>query len=465
MLRSVVLALLQSEEEWSRHPGKPRGVPTGIPALDELTGGLRRSEVTVLAARTSHGKSSLALQIAAHAVAHEIREAALEGRDPRVVLYVSPEMSADQLVARLATQMSGVSYLDIEKGSLPTEKREAWRQALRLLAEADGVLVMEAGRGYDWNEVANLVHGYHASRGIALVVIDYLQRLSFGVIEDEYRRISAISQGVKDLANELRVPVLLVSQLNRQVARDRLSREERLPDLSDLRGSGRIEEDADNVWLLWRDPKVANDGSVPQSASLVVAKARSGRVGEVSLWFYASKVLFVDAKSRQHGVSALYEVLGASDPQPAPFSDTASAPTAETGSAAAADLDEIEHWFWGDGVTLCQRPPRGRRRGYDFEKRLARRLGAVRWPGHDGDIEYQGWRIEAKYRRGLLLRERDELKSWLEQVYGYAKRWPEGKRWCIAVTGGSGYRRGAVYVILPLEWWQELVDVGSARSS
>jgi KaiC/GvpD/RAD55 family RecA-like ATPase len=457
MLRSVVHRLLALEEQWAAHPGKPRGIPTGIPSLDELTGGLRRSEVTVLAARTSHGKSSLALEIALHAVAHELREAREEGRDPRVVLYVSPEMSAEQLAARLATQMSGVSYLDIEKGVLSQDKRERWRRALMTLERADEILIMEAGRGYDFAEVVNLAHGYHASRGIALLVIDYLQRLSYGVIDDEYRRISMISQGVKDLANELGIPILLVSQLNRQVARDRLSKDERLPDLSDLRGSGRIEEDADNVWLLWRDPKVNNDGSVPQSATLVVAKARSGRVGEVSLWFYASRVLFVDAKSRQHGAEALLEICGASDPEP----------VASDAPPQDGDLDDLEQWFWGQagGIVLHQRSPRGRRRGYDFEKRLAKRLGTHRWPGHDGDVEYKGWRIEAKYRRGLVLRERDELKSWLEQVYGYARRWEGDKRWCIALTGGSAYRRGAVYAILPLEWWQELVDASCARSS
>jgi len=463
-LRSVVASLLEEEARWAAEPGKPRGVPTGFPSLDALTSGLRRGEVTVLAARTSHGKSSLSLAIAVHAAEWEIAEAEREGRHRRVVLYVSPEMTAAQLVARVASQRSGVSLSDIEWGRATPEQREAWRGVLADLAEYEDVLVIEAGRGFDWNEVEALVRTYHATRGVVLVVIDYLQRLSYGVIEDEYRRVSAISQGCKDLANELGIPILLVSQLNRQVAKERTGgrNESRLPDLSDLRGSGRIEEDADNVWLLWREPRFSAAASgLPQDATLIVAKARSGRVGEIRLWFYPETVRFADTKMTQRPQRKVAETVQHTD--------------VPRGDQEERSLAEAESWYFrafdgtaesdNDTVVLFRRKPVGRRRGYEFEKRLAKRLGGYRWPGHDGDIEWRNWRIEAKYRRGLVLRSTDELKSWLEQVYGYQRKWEPGKRWAIAVTGGSGYRRGAVYVILPLEAWVELVeDAGDASS-
>ncbi|MCX2726021.1 AAA family ATPase [Thermomicrobium sp. 4228-Ro] len=565
----IATGILQQEERWVQAPRQPRGVPTGLAALDALTHGLRPREVTLLAARTSHGKSALALTIAVNVVKWEVLRSLRERRVPGRVLYLSPEMHPEQLLMRLASAESRVDLEVIQDGIALPEQRRRWREALESLEPLDPFLVIEGGQGMDINDVESAIRSHHAEHPLVLVVIDYLQRLSYGVVDDDYRRLSLISQTIKDLANETGVPFLVVSQLNRQIERDR-HQVDRLPDLSDLRGSGRLEEDADNVWILWRPPKLSTESaSAPQSAKLLVAKARSGKVGEVDLWFYPRIVSFVDSGSgrvRADGGLALHSVAGeplpnlvelgrmlgegrergsgspvSSDgPEQADYpEDPDDGPTGSASELAGAGesgglrfggvegsvLDRLEDlaeafrsWlesgapagsrlpvaratggeagqaggdqqvssgglvFWcrepgtrrGSGKSRkdsgegdCEdagdpaskrAPPKGRRRGAEFEKRLARRLGAYRWPGLDGDIETpQGWRLECKYREGLVLDRRDELRYWLEQVYDYAARWQPGKRWALALTGGRRYRKGQVYVLMPLEFWWELV--------
>lgn len=644
--------LLAAEESWFEAPRQPRGIPTGLAGLDALTRGMRPREVTLLAARTSHGKSALALTIACNALKWELLRAQREKREPRRVLYISPEMHPEQLLCRLAAAESHVDLESIEEGTAAPHRREQWRAVLTSLEVLDPYLTIEGGYGIDIDAVESLVRTQDAERRLLLVVVDYIQRISYGVIDDDYRRLSAVSQALKDLANDIGVPFLVVSQLNRQIERDR-HQGDRMPDLSDLRGSGRLEEDADNVWILWRPPRLSQEqSSAPQTAKLIVAKARSGKVGEVELWFYPRIVTFVDPGSgrvRADGGISVHSVAGEPLPslvelasllsrrsqEPVPSQGTLAthdASSASLGDAPASDAAEddpegsdgdagdpagtegaavepehdppqeaadaggeqppqnhspfsdgsrfdgvsifeiLDSWIetWknlgtslppaisyldaapvsDEGATksaqaaassrrqdgspkarqqLAQAPvsstreddssrasqhqvaegktvpwpqqreetrapekevpllvlfdwfpeegrkekkrssredgsqqgagrsPPGRRRGADFEKRLAKRLGASRWPGHDGDIEFQGWRIECKYRYGLSLDSRSELRHWLEQVYEYAKRWEEGKRWALAITGGNGYRRGAVFVLMPLEFWLELV--------
>jgi len=556
----IAKGVLQQEEQWVQTPLQPRGVPTGLSALDALTHGLRPREVTLLAARTSHGKSALALTIAINVLKWEVLRSLRKNRQPGRVLYLSPEMHPEQLVMRLASAESRVDLELIQDGVAPPKERQRWREALMALEPLDPYLVIEGGHAMDITDVESQIRSHHAEHPLVLVVIDYLQRLSYGVVDDDYRRYSLISQTIKDLANEIAVPFLVVSQLNRQIERDR-HQMDRMPDLSDLRGSGRLEEDADNVWLLWRPPKLSAESSgAPQSAKILVAKARSGRVGEVELWFYPRTVSFMDAgagRVRADGGLAVHSVAGeplpslvelarmlrgdqgpvpppaapdpvTSSPDPAGSQlvaddDGTTAPDAgnrgyrraASGTSVLQALDELAEVFqnWpqlcNNGVpdssgsvqdpatsatlvqaqllsseglvfscrerrhrqtprdgeaegdqppTSLRAPPKGRRRGADFEKRLAKRLGAYRWPGLDGDIETpQGWRLECKYREGLVLDRRDELRSWLEQVQGYAKLWPPGKRWALALTGGRSYRRGQVYVLMPLEFWWELV--------
>lgn len=503
-LRSLAQGLLEAEARWSQEPRRPRGLPTGLAGLDSLTLGLRPREVTILAARTSHGKSSLALTIAVNALKWEILQSRRDGRIPGRVLYLSPEMHPEQLLMRLASMESRVDLEQIVEGTASPDMRRRWRRVLEVLPQFDGLLEIVGGRGMDAEEVVSSIRSAQVERPLVLVVIDYLQRITYGIVDDEYRRISLLSQLMKDLANELAVPFLVVSQLNRQIERDR-HQSDRLPDLSDLRGSGRLEEDADNVWLLWRPPRLtAEVSSAPQEAKLVVAKARSGRVGEVSLWFYPRLVSFVDAgpsRVRADGGVSPYSVAGeplptlvdlAGDEEIEAEETVVVAEDDEEGEEGGEEEDDSlleEHdperlwqhivaellpmevapaegsngkvaWFFAPGSGQRGPPERSRRRGADFERRLARRLGTYRWPGLDGDIEWNGWRIECKYRDGLVLDSRSELKYWLEQVYTYAEAWPEGKRWCIAITGGRAYRKGAVYVLLPLEFWLEVVGAG-----
>lgn len=532
----VAKDLLGVENQWASAPRQPRGVPTGLAGLDTLTKGLRPREVTLLAARTSHGKSALALTIAVNALKWELVRSLREGREPGRVLYLSPEMHPTQLLMRLASAESRVDLEAIEEGTALPEQRQRWRQALEALEPLDPYLIIEGGRGYDIEEVESVIRSCHAERRLVLVVIDYIQRINYGVVDDEYRGLSLISQNLKDLANEIAVPFLVVSQLNRQIEKDRHQRE-RMPDLSDLRGSGRLEEDADNVWLLWRPPRYSQESAVtPQSATLLVAKARSGKPGVVNLWFYPRTVSFVDdgaGKVRADGGLSLYAVAGEPLPsllelssrltgKPVPASgahdeaawtvsgqavpEGVEAESADPDSEAAEDRDlEIldravaqlrgafrtgategaswdEHtgtedvpanWLlnWGNetardqprdiGAQRGRSPPRGRRRGADFEKRLVKLVGGYRWPGLDGDIETpEGWRLECKYRAGLRLDSTMELREWIEQVTRYSRAWPPEKKWAIAITGGRSFQRGQVFILLSLETWLELLRPG-----
>jgi replicative DNA helicase len=250
-----------------------QGIPTGFPKLDDLMGGLHRSDLILLAARTSQGKTALALQIAAF-VAEE-----------RPVALFSLEMSATQLLHRLLAAEAQVDSHRFRIGRLaPIEAdavKRAWDRVQRLSLWIDDT----PNRSLAAIRTSCLGLTRHAGLPLGLIVVDYLQLVAPPARTRRYdsrvQEVSAISAGLKAMAKDLDAPVLALSQLSR-AADQRAGR----PRLSDLRESGSLEQDADVVLLLWRQP------DQPAMAHVMLAKHRNGPVGTIRLWFRSESTRF-----------------------------------------------------------------------------------------------------------------------------------------------------------------------------
>lgn len=269
-----------------------RGVPTGFYDLNEMTDGWQKSELIILAARPSMGKTALALNLVEHA--------AVDHKIP--VLFVSLEMSEVELAERLLCSRGHVNGFQLRKGRIGSEDTQRLIHAseelstapiyvddlpgqtmLRIAATARRIQLRE-------RQNAGVRNDPNKPGGLGMIVIDYLQLIEAddkGVSRQE--QISVISRRLKNLARELQVPVIALSQLNRSVEQ----REGHRPRISDLRESGSIEQDADVVILLHRDDMYNHDDN-PGAAELIIAKQRNGPVGDVKLTFLKDQTRFVD---------------------------------------------------------------------------------------------------------------------------------------------------------------------------
>lgn len=256
--------------------GQLSGISTGYTDLDKMTHGLHPTEMIVLAARPSMGKTSFAMNIA---------EAVAMPSDPKApkggVLIFSLEMGAEQLAMRLLTGRARVSSQRLREGFVNKEEQQRLAAAAIELKQAP--LWIDDASQVTINQLrAKARRVFARNPGMGLIVIDYLQLLA-GTdprIQRE-QQIAEISRGLKGLAKELKVPVIVLSQLNRDS-----EKEKRQPKLSDLRESGSIEQDADVVLLLARPKDAGDDFSVAaDKADLIIAKQRNGPVGEIKLNF------------------------------------------------------------------------------------------------------------------------------------------------------------------------------------
>jgi replicative DNA helicase len=298
-----VRRMLDEEDKWHEAKSPVSGLDTGYPSLNLITGGLHAGELTVLAARTSHGKTALGGRIAFNVAVDQIRNGS-----GKPVLFFSPEMTAGQILHRYAVQISEVPSEVLRRGIASQEQRGRYREAVSALEQMAGYLRLYAGQSMSATGIVDTIEGLvQDDIEPSLIVVDYIQRLSpeDGGSASDYARLSAISQTLKDACNAYEMPFLVLSQLSRGIEKDRQSSrgngsEERPPSLSDIRGSGRIEEDADSVWLLWRPPRSqAQADDTPQKATLVVEKNRNGPVGAASLSFVPRLTLFVDGGERR----------------------------------------------------------------------------------------------------------------------------------------------------------------------
>ncbi|MBA2451404.1 MAG: replicative DNA helicase [Chloroflexi bacterium] len=268
------LALLQ-EGEQIRY-----GVPSGFADLDKITaGGFQRSDLVILAARPSMGKTSLAMGIAANA--------ALKFK--ATVAIFSLEMSKGQLAARLLATESGVDTTRLRTGRLSDAESRKLGHALGMLAEAP--IYIDDSPGISVTNVRAKTKRLVLDTPVDLVIVDHLQLMTSGQGgENRVQEMSEISRQLKILARELNVPVLALSQLSRAVE----SRSPKIPILSDLRESGAIEQDADVVIFIYRDDYYNKDSEKQGIAELHVAKHRNGPTGQVSLLFNSRTTKFLD---------------------------------------------------------------------------------------------------------------------------------------------------------------------------
>ncbi len=256
------------------------GVPTGFRDLDELLGGLQKSDLVILAGRPSMGKTSLALSIA--------RNAAMKGKK---VAVFSLEMSAEQLVHRLLAAESGVESRKIVRGRVSDEEFE--KLVITAGELGDVYMYIDDTPSLSVMSLRSKARRIYSEYGLDLVVIDYLQLMQGDYrAENRVQEISYISRALKGLAREMNVPVLALSQLSRAVE----SRQDKHPMLSDLRESGSIEQDADVVIFIYRDEVYNEETEQKNIAELIVAKHRNGPVGRVSLFFNENLTSFGNLK-------------------------------------------------------------------------------------------------------------------------------------------------------------------------
>ncbi len=271
-MKRIATGVVDKIEKLSEHKQFVTGVPTGFPDLDRLTSGLQNSDLVVLASRPSMGKTALALNIAEYV--------SLESGDKIPVAIFSLETSADQVVQRMLCSRAGVDSQRVRRGFL---KKSEWPEIIRAAGElTEAPIYLNDAAALNVLQVRAIARRLKSTYDIKLVIVDYLQLLR-GIAkryDNRQQEISDMSRSLKALARELKVPVLLLSQLNREVE----NRPNKRPQLSDLRESGAIEQDADVVLLLVR-PDYYDPDDRPGVAELIVAKQRNGPVGKIELVF------------------------------------------------------------------------------------------------------------------------------------------------------------------------------------
>ena len=251
-----------------------RGLSTGFVKVDELAGGLHPGELLILAARPSLGKTALALNIAQHVACHP--------KMRKTVALFSLEMSKESLLTRLVCAAARVDQQKFRAGYLNKEERRRLQQAAADLVEAP--LFIDDSAGVNLMDIHAKLRRLRAEHGLDLVVIDYLQLMSArGRFSNRNEEVSHLSRGLKLLAKDIGVPFLVLSQLSR--APEQRQGDHR-PQLSDLRESGSIEQDADMVWFIFREEYYKpNDESLRGLAELIIGKQRNGPIGRVKLAF------------------------------------------------------------------------------------------------------------------------------------------------------------------------------------
>ncbi|MCK9369010.1 replicative DNA helicase [Candidatus Dojkabacteria bacterium] len=245
------------------------GISSGFRDIDSLVGGFQKSDLIIIAARPSVGKSSFALDIA--------KNAALV--DKKKVVVFSLEMSKEQIISRFLSMQSGIPFWDTRMGRMTDEMFAKYATAMGELAE--GQIYVDDTPGQHINEIRTKARRLALEKGVDLIVVDYLQLIHGSSREGRTQEVSEISQGLKNIAREVNVPVIALSQLNRSIE----SRTSRRPQLSDLRDSGSIEQDADIVMFIDREDTYNPDSSKKGTADIIVAKHRNGPTGDVQLAF------------------------------------------------------------------------------------------------------------------------------------------------------------------------------------
>lgn len=267
-IRQVVMNAMDKIEEASRNKGVVTGISTGFFDLDYKTSGMQPSDLVLIAARPSMGKTAFVLNIAQH----------VAFKDGQSVAVFSLEMSKEQLVNRLFSLESKVDSQHIRTGNLSDNEWEKLIESAGVIGKSK--LIIDDTPSISIGELRSKCRKFKMEQGLSMIIIDYLQLMSgSGKGDSRQQEISDISRSLKALARELSVPVVALSQLSRAVEQ----RPDHRPMLSDLRESGAIEQDADVVMFIYRDDYYNKDTEMKNIAEIIIAKQRNGPIGTINL--------------------------------------------------------------------------------------------------------------------------------------------------------------------------------------
>lgn len=287
-LREELGGAMERIEHLQKHEGGLRGVPTGFPQLDNLLAGLQKSDLVILAARPSMGKTALALDIA--------RMSATKHGTP--VGIFSLEMSSDQLVDRMLAAQAGVNAWRLRTGKIKNDEEfDRLQEALGVLSEAP--IYIDDKPATSVLGMRSAARRLKSEKGMKLLIVDYLQLITPTNMRADtsmVQQVTEISRSLKAMARELEVPVLALSQLSRAVEQRRGR-----PRLSDLRDSGSIEQDADVVMFIHREDKMNDNTERPGIAEILVEKHRNGPTGKIELKFDEEKTTFISLDKSDFG--------------------------------------------------------------------------------------------------------------------------------------------------------------------
>lgn len=281
-IKSILEDAFNRIDELHKNKNELRGVPTGFSDLDNILAGLQKSDLVILAARPSIGKTTMALDIA--------RNIGIKAKIP--VGLFSLEMSSDQLIDRMIAAQANIDLWRLRTGRLRSDKNnndfQKINEAMGALSEAP--IYIDDTASANIMEMRTMARRLQAEHKLGLIVIDYLQlmegRKTGG--DNRVQEISEISRALKQLARELNIPILALSQLSRAVE----SRSPQVPRLSDLRESGSIEQDADVVLFLYREDREKPDTPNKNIVEVIVSKHRNGPLGKTQLYFEETSTTF-----------------------------------------------------------------------------------------------------------------------------------------------------------------------------
>ncbi len=265
-------------DELQRSGSDLRGLPTGFADLDRVLAGMQKSNLLILAARPGMGKTAFALNITQFASVTAKKK----------IGFFSLEMSREELVDRLLVGQADIDAWRLKTGRLDNQDFLKLSEAMGVLAEAQ--IFIDDTPGMSIYEMRTKARRLMAEHQIDLLVVDYLQLAQGRTRDNRVQEVGEISQGLKNIARELKIPVLALAQLSRAVE----SRGEKVPQLSDLRESGSIEQDADVVMFLYR-----KDDDIRESVNLKIAKHRNGALADVDLFFRGDRVRFFGMETRK----------------------------------------------------------------------------------------------------------------------------------------------------------------------
>ena len=286
-IRQVVMNALEKVEKASKSKGTVTGIPTGFIDLDYKLSGLQPSDLVLVAARPSMGKTAFVLNIAQY----------VAFKKDKCTAIFSLEMSKEQLANRLFSLESQVDAQALRTGNMKDSDWEKLIEAAGIIGQSN--LIIDDTPSISISELRSKCRKYKMEHGLDLIIIDYLQLMSGSVggrSESRQQEISDISRSLKALARELNVPVIALSQLSRAVEQ----RPDKRPMLSDLRESGAIEQDADVVMFIYRDEYYNKDSEYKKQAEIIIAKQRNGPVGTVHLAWLGEYTKFANLSRQEN---------------------------------------------------------------------------------------------------------------------------------------------------------------------